>query len=228
MTKLVRRGVATRLRPGLFVLVPPEMGRAADYAGNPYVIARELAGGRDYFLSHASAMDIHRMTTQPQLVVFVTTRRPVRPRRVMGMEFRFVEAGRGGFFGATDYWAEKQEKVRVATIERTVIDGLRRPGYCGGIAEVAKGLWLRRGDAAAGRLVEYALRLGSGAVLRRLGFLLEQYGLASPRRIERLRRNLTASYALFDPLLPAEGRFVARWRLRLNVTPAELAAVVGT
>jgi predicted transcriptional regulator of viral defense system len=174
MSKLVGRGVAARLRPGLFVLVPPELGRAVEYAGNPYVIARELAGGRDYFLSHASAMDVHRMTTQPQLVVYATTRRPIRPRQVMGTEFRFVEAGQGGFFGTTDYWAEKQEQVRVATIERTVIDGLRRPKYCGGIVEVAKGLWMRRTDADPGRLVEYALRVGSGVVVRRLGFLMEQ------------------------------------------------------
>jgi predicted transcriptional regulator of viral defense system len=43
-----------------------------------------------------------------------------------------------------------------------------------------------------------------------------------------LRRNLTASYALIDPLLAPEGKFVARWKLKLNVTPEEFAAVVGT
>ena len=59
--KLVGRGVATRLRPGVFQLVPLELGRESEYLGNPYVVARELMGGRPYYFSHASAMDIHNM-----------------------------------------------------------------------------------------------------------------------------------------------------------------------
>jgi len=57
--KLVARGMATRLRPGMFQMVPLELGRERDYLGNSYVVARELAGGKPYFLSHASAMDLH-------------------------------------------------------------------------------------------------------------------------------------------------------------------------
>jgi hypothetical protein len=32
--------------------------------GDPYVIARELCGGQDYFLSYASAMELHRMVNR--------------------------------------------------------------------------------------------------------------------------------------------------------------------
>ncbi|MCK4793099.1 MAG: type IV toxin-antitoxin system AbiEi family antitoxin domain-containing protein, partial [Desulfobacteraceae bacterium] len=71
--KLVDRGVATRLKPGLFVLVPFELGKERQYPGNPFVVAREIMNGEDYYLSHATAMGIHGMLTQPQLVVVVTT-----------------------------------------------------------------------------------------------------------------------------------------------------------
>ncbi len=47
--KLVNRGVAARLKPGLFILVPFELGREREYMGNPFIVARELAGGKDYF-----------------------------------------------------------------------------------------------------------------------------------------------------------------------------------
>ena len=67
--KLVGRGVVTRLRAGLFILVPFELGREREYLGNPYVVARELMEGKPYYISHASAMDIHGMLTQPQFVV---------------------------------------------------------------------------------------------------------------------------------------------------------------
>src|ERR1700733_754085 len=71
--KLVQRGLATRLKPGLFILVPFELGHEREFLGNPYLVARELAGGRDYYLSHASAMEMHNMVTQPQLVVYTTS-----------------------------------------------------------------------------------------------------------------------------------------------------------
>lgn len=64
-----------RLKPGLFILVPFELGREREYLGNPYVAARELAGTPEYYVSHASAMDLHQMVTQPQLAIFVTSPR---------------------------------------------------------------------------------------------------------------------------------------------------------
>jgi predicted transcriptional regulator of viral defense system len=225
---LVRRGLATRLKPGLFILVPFELGREREYLGNPYVVARELAGGRNYYLSHASAMDIHGMLTQPQLVVYVTSPHPLRGRTILGTEFRFVRCKRKHLFGVTQHWADKTQQVAVSDLERTIIDGLKQPEHCGGIAEVAKGFWMRRKDIDVNRIVGYALRLDVGAVTRRLGFLLETSGVDAPTEIARLRKRLTDTYHLLDPTLPAEGRRVARWRLRLNVSPEELQAARST
>lgn len=226
--KLVDRGVATRIKPGLFGLVPFELGQERQYAVNPLLVARELMNGEDYYLSHATAMEIHGMVTQPQLVVTVTTPILRRPVTALGVQYRFVHCQRRRLFGITDHWATKQEKVRVSDLERTIIDGFKQPQYCGGVTEVAKGLWMRRADMNVTRLVQYAVRLGVGAVLRRLGFLLEIYDLGTPKERELLRRKLTTTYVCLDPVLPAEGRYLRRWRLQLNVTSEELQAVGKT
>ena len=222
MAGLVNRGLATRLKPGLFILVPFELGREREYLGNPYVVARELAETPDYYVSHASAMDLHQMVTQPQLAVFVTSPKAIRPRTVLGTEFRFVRCKPEDMFGVVEHWATKTERVRVSDVERTVIDGLKQPEHCGGFTEVAKGYWMRRDAIAPGKLVDFALRLGVGAVVRRLGFLLETFEVPAVEEIERLRTGLTATYALLDPLMPAEGPYQSRWRLRVNVEPDEL------
>ena len=130
VASLVQRGVVSRLKPGLFILVPFELGRERDYLGSPYVVAREPAGGTDYFLSHASAMDLHRMVTQPQFVVYTTTTRAIRPRLVLATEFRFVRCKPEHLFGFTEHWVTKTEKVQVSDLERTIIDGLKRSEYC--------------------------------------------------------------------------------------------------
>lgn len=228
MASLVRRGVATRLKAGLFVLVPFELGREREYLGNPYVVARELAGDGDHYISHASAMDIHGMVTQPQLVVYTTALRAIRPRTILGTEFRFVRAKPRQVFGVTEEWVTKTERVSVSDPERTVIDGLKQSEHCGGFSEVAKGFWMRRDDMDAARLVDYALRLDVGAVIRRLGFLLELFKVKAPSPLKTLRARLTPSYALLDPIMPDEGEFLARWRLRVNIEPEEIRAAATT
>ena len=226
--KLVNRGVAARLKSGLFVLVPFELGREREYVGHPLLVAKALAGGRDYYLSHGTAMEIHQMVTQPRLVVYVTTPRAIRRQTIGGTEFRFVRCQLRHVFGIVPHWVTKQETVQVSDLERTVIDGLHRPEYCGGLTEVAKGLWIQREKIQTAKLVEYALRLGVGAVIRRLGFLLELFEIGTPEAVRALQRRLTATYVALDPVLPAEGKYLRRWRLRLNVGPEELRAVVRT
>jgi len=226
--RLVNRGVATRLKPGLFILVPYELGKEAEYIGNPFVVAREIMGGKDYFLSHATAMEIHGGVTQPQLVVYVTTLKPRRSITAQGIEFRFIHSQKKYFFGIIDYWVTKQEKVRVSDLERTIIDGLRQPEYCGGLTEVAKGFWMRHQDVNLNRLISYAIKIDVGAVIRRLGFLLELYKIGTYEDWEILSLYLTETYVRLDPLLPSEGKFLRKWRLQLNISPEELLSVVRT
>jgi len=226
--KLVNRGVATRLKPGLFILVPFELGKETEYMGSPFVVAREIMGEKDYFLSHATAMEIHGGITQPQLVVYVTALKPHRSVTVLGIEFRFIHSQEKYFFGISDHWVTKQEKIKVSDLERTIIDGLKQPEYCGGLTEVAKCLWMRHQDVNINRIISYAIKIGVGAVIRRLGFLLELYKIGTSEDWEILSSHLTETYVRLDPFLSSEGKFMRRWRLQLNVSPEELLSVVRT
>ena len=168
------------------------------------------------------------MVTQPQFTVFTSTPKRLRVRIVHGTEFRFVFVQAEHLFGVGTHWITKQDSVRISDLERTLIDGLRQPEYCGGIAEVAKGLWMRREDLKTSRAIDYALRLRVGSVIRRLGYLLELSNLAPESELQRLRSALTVTYSLLDPVMPHEGPRMARWLLRLNVAPEELEAIRST
>ncbi|MDO9210919.1 MAG: transcriptional regulator [Deltaproteobacteria bacterium] len=226
--KLVGRGIVTRLKPGLFILVPFELGKEREYAGNPLVLARELFNGKNYYLSHGTAMEIHGMVTQPQFVIQVATPKKIRSIHIMGTEFRFIPCKSEWFFGLIHHWVTKQEMVTVSDLERTVIDGLRQPEHCGGVSEVAKGIWMRREALHVGRLIEYALKIDVGAVIRRLGYIMELYEIGSQTDRKILLDHLTDTYVRLDPVLPAEGKFFRRWRLQLNVPPDELLSVGRT
>ncbi len=226
--KATKRGLVSRLKRGLFVIVPPELGSSTEYFGNPYLVARHLVGSAPYFISHGSAMELHRMVTQPQFVIFISSTKRIPRQTLHRTEFRFVYLNSHQFFGATKHWVTKEQSVEVSDLERTIIDGLRQPEYCGGITEVAKGLWIRRTDLRLQKLLEYAARFESGAVTRRLGYLLELFGVAPEPALEVLRKSLTATYVRLDPILPREGPHLAKWRLQINVSPEELKAVRST
>jgi len=146
----------------------------------------------------------------------------------MGTEFRFVRCATEQLFGIDEQWATKQAKVRVSDIDRTIIDGLKQPEHCGGLTEVAKGLWMQREKMHPERLVEYAIRLNIGAVIRRLGYLLDLYELGTDKTAKALTAQLTNTYVSLDPVLPSQGKHLHRWRLCLNVEPEELLSIVRT
>ena len=165
------------------------------------------------------------MVTQPQLAVFASSAKRLQSRSLHGTEFHFVLVKPEHYFGIAKHWVTKQESVDISDLERTVIDGLRQPEYCGGVTDVAKGLWMRHQDIKATKLVDYALRMGTGAVIRRLGYLLELYVIAPESELSRVRDTLTETYAPLDPLLPKEGPHLRRWRLQLNITSQELESI---
>lgn len=234
LTQLTQNGIVTRLKPGLFHLVPFELGSEREYMGNPYNVARELAlSGRksheeEYYISYGSAFDLHQMTTQPQLVVYISSPRMSRPHKILGTEFRFVLCKKQDIFGITELWTDKNEKIRVSDLERTLLDGLKHPSYCGGFTDAAKAFSIKHQDVDTQKLIDYAIQLNVGAVYRRLGFLMEIYNIGQPIHLQFLQTKLTDTYQLLDPDLPAEGSYIAKWRLRLNVTPEELIQVRAT
>ncbi len=232
--KLLKKGILTRLSSGLYNIVPLELGYAREYLGNPYVVAREIAQKKfkkkeaNYYISHSSAMVIHQMVTQPQLSVYTMVTQQMREHQILGTQFHFVTCKPHHYFGFIKHWVDKSEMIRVSDLEKTILDCLKMPQYCGGITEIAKGLWMKRKNLDISKLVDYAQKLDVGIVYRRLGYLLEVYEIPCAREIVRLQRKVSKPYLLLDPTLPSEGKYSARWRLRLNVSKEELLSVIRT
>lgn len=192
-----------------------------------FVIAREVLAPLPYYVSHYSALELQQMTTQPVIRVYVTVPRQRTSRTIAGMEYRFVYANQRAFWGWEAMWVTDQEQVLVSDLEKTVLDCATRPDLCGGLSELAKGIWLRKDDLNEGQLVEYARRLDHKAAAKRVGFLMETYGLAL-ESTDALQSLVNQRYSLLDPTLPDEGPYRARWRLRINMDPEELTSIVWT
>ena len=221
-----KRGLVTPVRRGLYNLVPFELGSATFHLEDRYVLVRESLGGMSYFLSHASALDTHQLATQPSFDVYVTS--PVRRKNmnIGGSMTHMVWVPPHRFFG--------QESLKVgnvtllvSNIERTLVDAVSIPSYCGGFIEVAKAYFMAKPKVDSAKLIAYAYDYKKWSVIRRAGYLLEFFGMAAPSTLDDLARSLPPGYSKLDPDLPKEGLSNAKWGLTLNVSRDELTNAVS-
>jgi len=54
----------------------------------------------------------------------------------------FVTVKEKSIWGIKEEWINNKEKIRISNIEKTIIDCLTYPQYCGGITEISKGIWI--------------------------------------------------------------------------------------
>jgi predicted transcriptional regulator of viral defense system len=223
-----RRGLVTHLQRGLYNLVPFEMGSVNSHFQGRYEIVGASLGTKPYFFSHASAFDLHRLTTQPVYEVYVSTPHRLAKRNLAGSLVHFVNIPHDRFFGSTTHKLGDQLTVVVSDIERSLLDGLALPRYCNGLTDVAKAFSMAGSRLNLTKLIAYSHQLQRASVIRRLGFVLETLRLAPSETLEELRATLPAGLAVLDPELPKEGAgWSARWGLRLNVSAEEIVAAVS-
>lgn len=228
LNKLVRKKWLIRLVPGKYLIVPLSAGEEGEYSENWYVVAKNLIEPAPYYISHYSALDVHEMLTQPLFTVYLSspTRKP--SKKVLGAVFRFIYIQPKDLWGIEDAWVTPSQKVKVSDLERTIIDCLDRPKLSGGISEIAKGMWIKRNEIDYQKLTEYAQRFPRKSAIKRLGFLLELYGVGTSDMLLSLKDVLAPGYSLLDPTLEAEGKFVSSWKLRVNLDPEELKEIIKT
>ncbi len=208
---LLREGFLRRIAKGIYTF-SLEPGRAS--SPHEFVLAQILVPNGA--VAYWSALNYYGMTEQIPQTVFIQTpvKRGYRKLLILdGKRFKVVVVSPEKFFGISTIRLGRRE-VRITDPEKTIVDCLDKPKYCGGIIEVLKALKNARLDYE--KLLEYAERMKSRAVLKRLGFLSERLGLGIEKEI-RLSEGDRKSFALLDPSMPPEGRFNYRWGLRINV-----------
>lgn len=211
----VNQGRLTRVQSGLFVPVPLDADPETSAVANPWQLVPELFGTS--FITGWSAAEHWHLTEQLFRRTCVKTTSAVRRNvvAVRGAEF-FVSHVRDDLvFGTEASWAERV-RVAVADPHRTIVDMLDDPRLGGGGRHMADCIrsYLGSEIESPGTVIEYADRLGNGAVFKRLGFLAEHLSGRNSQLTEACRRRLSSGYADLDPAIKG-GRIVVRWRLRV-------------
>jgi predicted transcriptional regulator of viral defense system len=215
LARWAQKGWLSRARRGLYIPIPLESRTTDVPLEDPWIIAERLYA--PCYIGGWSAAEYWDLTEQIFRTVVVITRQNPRDRSpvIRGTSFMLRTVSEKAMFGTKPVW-RGQVKVSVSDPARTIVDMLNDPQLGGGIRSTVDMFtnYLRKENRDVGLLIEYAKRLGNGAVFKRLGFLLERFASNEQAAINVCRRQLTEGNAKLDPALGTD-RLITRWRLWL-------------
>lgn len=220
---LAQTGWLVRLRGGLYAISSTVPGVSP---AHEFEIAMALV--RPAAISHWSALHYHGLTEQAPRKVFVLTTNETEIPRVRGAKekviageypvgdtfYRFAQIKPEKFFGIEKVWVG-EARVNITDVERTLLDGLAMPQYCGDFAEVLHAFEVRGKNIQLEKIIEYALRLDT-ATTKRLGWVLERQGIAL-NDLQPLLDVPIKGFRPLDPTGPRKGPYDHRWKIQENL-----------
>jgi predicted transcriptional regulator of viral defense system len=221
LARWTKNGWLSRVRWGLYVPVPLESRTPDVPLEDPWLIAERLFA--PCYIGGWTAAEYWGLTEQIFRTVLVITAQKPRNRApvIKGTSFLLRTVAEKALFGFKPVW-RGQVKISVSDPTRTVLDMLNDPKLGGGLRSTADILvnYLRSKNKDTRLLLEYGNRLGSGAVFKRLGFLLERFAPEEEDTIKACKTKLSKGNSKLDPALPGD-RLITRWRLWVPKSWAE-------
>lgn len=218
-----KTGRVVRIRRGLYAVIPPG-GDHVSYPVDPFLVAAKLTP--DSVLSHHAALEFHGKAHSVHSRITYSASRPLAVLAFRSHVFRgttFPKALlRAGMTHVGVSMAERAGmEIRVASLERTLVDVLDRPDLTGSWEEIWRSLESVE-FFDLGKVVEYALLLGNATAVAKVGFFLEQHRetlMVEDRHLRALRDLRPRQPHYLDRSKRTPGRLVSEWSL---VVPKEV------
>ncbi len=216
--RLVRRGWLSRIRRGLYLVLPLEAGREGTAIEDPWVLARELYA--PCYIGGWTAAEFWELTEQLFRATFVVTAANIRSSREVffGAEFHLTRATEERVDEVGKVWRGR-ERIALSDRERTIADALANPSWVGGVRHFVEILRTYRESKEwnPSRLIERVEEVGSGASFKRLGYLAETVLKPDRTIVKEALARRTSGVVKLDPAIADRGRINTRWGLSVNV-----------
>ncbi len=209
-------------RRGLYVYLDPF---TKEQRAHPFVVGTRAASPSA--VSHWSALQHWGLTEQlPDHVSISTSKDLRRPPenaaygrtlwRLLDTSYEFIQVRPQRLFGIDQVRVGRWE-VPIFDKERAILDTFLQPDYFGSISVGLEVVESRLAEIDLRKLVRYALKLGVGHTIKRLGWALDRAGVPSKTTEPLLKAPLSASTrVLLEPSGKRRGSLDPKWRVLMN------------
>jgi len=228
LSDMTKRGLLMRIKDGVYYIIPYEENPET-FMPDWHVMVKYLVKDAKHYIGYYSALQIHNLITQPSLKEQIVVAKQIRPSeiKIKDITFQFIYHNESHFFGEKKTWIDNFNKVNCSDIEKTIIDCLFKPDYAGGIVEIARAIYSTKEKLDYDKILEYAKKFNSQAVIKRLGYILELFEIQT-NIIEELQKIKTASYVVLDTELPKIGKRNSRWSIQQNIDTETIKSAMFT
>lgn len=221
----LRKKNIIRIRRGLFASIPISSRDIADsFSIDPYLIAGRITN--DAILGYHTAFDFYGVPYSVYHQLTFMSQQKIRPFTFQQTEFiclPFPKALIDKNKIATETMTIDRQglKIKVTSLERTIVDALGRPDYAGGWEEIwrsAEHIPILNYNQA----IKYALLLDNATTIAKLGFFLEQHKeqfKIDENALKRLEAKKPSGIHYIDRSKRESGKFIQRWNL---VVPSQI------
>lgn len=228
LSDMTKRGLIMRIKEGIYYIIPYEEN-AETFMPDWHLLVKYLVRDAKHYIGYYSALQIHNLITQPSLKEQIVVSKQIRPSelKIKDVTFQFIYHNEVHFFGEKKTWIDQFNKVSCSDLEKTIIDCLFKPDYAGGIVEVSKAIFSTKEKLDYDKLLDYAVKFNSQAVIKRLGYILELLEIET-NIINELQKIKTASYVVLDTELPKVGKRSSRWSIQQNIDIETIKSAIFT
>lgn len=218
LTEMSQAGMLYKVTRGLYHIIPldadPETYQPAGLS-----LAAYLMRNKEYYLGYSSALSVLGIGESKKIYI-VTRKQEKSKSHTFGIKtLRFVYQEEERFFGYSECWLKRKEKIMVSDLEKTIVDMATNPGISGGIPQLAHALFQAGDRINTDKLLHYLTRNLQSAAKKRILYLTELLNLEWTPQHEKMRNEFEKGSNLLDPTGAKRGESNPRFKLKINMDP---------
>ena len=235
LTDMVGKGMLSKITRDTYLIIPPQADPET-YVPDKFQLVKYIMRNKEYYIGFGSALKIHGLTllinettshSEARLFEdrdYVVTNKQMKPaiRTFRGITYQFIKHHTTRFFGFESMWINQFEQVMVSDLEKTIVDSVTYPKFCGGIGEVGKALFLSKNRIDQDKLLYYLARHMNKSAKKRFLFLTDLLDLDWTTEHERMMKELGTGISLLDSAGLDQGLIRRKFGLKINVDLNEL------
>ncbi len=211
LSRLVKKGYALRVHRGYYAGIPLE--KYGEYFEVDRFIVGHVVNNNNGAFAYHSALELHGVAHSYFNTVFYLRNKTLRSFEFQNVEYKYMTTQH--LFGF-DTLVREGVVISLTDRERTFLDCIRRPDYCGGLEETLKSI--STFHSLNYQLLETYLELfGEQSLRQKTGYALSllQEDMRVPEWfLNNLEKTLTNKTYYLDPEpRKGSGCYVGRWKL---------------